>query len=54
MINVDLVANIQLLTTVATQPSLLSKKKTALKLGETTTHFDNRGGPRRELAGDSS
>jgi len=53
VINVDLVANVQLLATVAAQPSLLSKKKATLKLGETTTHLVNVGGPRRELAGDS-
>ena len=53
VINVDLVANIQLLATVPAQPSLTSKKKTTLKLSETTTHFDNGGGPRWELVGES-
>jgi hypothetical protein len=53
MVYVDLVTNIELLFTVPAQPSLPRKKKTALKLCETTTHFDNRGGPQKELTGES-
>jgi len=47
MVYVDLVTNIELLFTVPAQPSLPCKKKAALKLRETTTHFDNRGGPHK-------
>jgi hypothetical protein len=51
MVYVDLVTNIELLFTVPAQPSLPCKKKTALKLCKTTTHFDNRGGPQKKLTG---
>jgi len=51
MVYVDLVTNIELLFTIPAQPSLPCKKKTALKLCETTTHFDNRGGPQKKLTG---
>jgi hypothetical protein len=51
MVYVDLVANIELLFTVPAQPSLPCKKKATLKLCETTTHFDNRGGPQKKPTG---
>jgi hypothetical protein len=53
MVYVDLVTNIELLFTVPAQPSLPCKKKAALKPSETTTHFDNRGGPQKKLTGES-
>jgi hypothetical protein len=53
MVYVDLVTNIELLFTIPAQPSLPCKKKTALKPCETTTHFDNRGGPQKKLTGES-
>jgi hypothetical protein len=53
MVYVDLVTNIELLSTIAAQPPLPSKKKATLKLCETTTHFDNRGGPQKKLTGES-
>jgi hypothetical protein len=53
MVYVDLVTNIELLSAIAAQPPLSCKKKATLKLCETTTHFDNRGGPQKESTGES-